>query len=61
MSHLFGGRCLIDEGPIWARGLTPEVLTGLESWGQEIRVEGDELSMTVTSEAQIPSINRYLV
>ncbi|MBA3534789.1 MAG: ABC transporter ATP-binding protein, partial [Ardenticatenales bacterium] len=57
-------QALREEAPsvqIRARGLTPEVLTGLESWGQEIRVEGDELSMTVTSEAQIPSINRYLV
>lgn len=46
---------------IRARGLTPEVLAGLEPWAQAIRAEGEELSLTVADEAQIPCINRYLV
>ncbi|HYN88995.1 MAG TPA: ABC transporter ATP-binding protein [Ardenticatenaceae bacterium] len=46
---------------IRARGLTPAVLAGLEPWAQEIRAEGEALSLTVAGEAQIPCINRYLV
>ncbi len=46
---------------IRARGLTAEVLVGLERWAQEIHAEGEALSLTVASEAQLPCINRYLV
>lgn len=44
-----------------ARGLTAEILAGLEPWAQTIRVEGESLSLTVASEAQIAAINHYLV
>ncbi len=46
---------------IRATGLTPEVILGLEQWGQDIRVDGDLLTMTISEETDLPEINRYLV
>jgi ABC-2 type transport system ATP-binding protein len=46
---------------IRAQGLTPEILTGLEQWGQDIRVDGEHLTLTIRDEADLPMINRYLV
>lgn len=46
---------------IHALRLTPDVLTGLTQWGSNIRVDSDHLTMTVTDEADLPEINRYLV
>jgi ABC-2 type transport system ATP-binding protein len=43
-----------------ARNLNREVLTGLSRWSQNVRADGDHLSLTLTGEAQIPEINRYL-
>lgn len=46
---------------IRAEGLVPEIITGLERWGGDIRVDGEQLTMTIHSESDLPEINRYLV
>jgi ABC-2 type transport system ATP-binding protein len=46
---------------IRARRLTPETLQGLEQWGQDIRLDGDRLSITLPNESALPEVNRYLV
>ena len=46
---------------IRAAGLVSDVVTGLKQWGDDIRVDGDLLTMTIRSEADLPEINRYLV
>lgn len=44
-----------------ARNLSQPVLDGLNRWAQNVRADGDHLSMTLASEADMPAINRYLV
>lgn len=44
-----------------ARNLHPEVVSGLSRWSQNVRADGDFLSLTVAKEADLPEINRYLV
>jgi ABC-2 type transport system ATP-binding protein len=46
---------------IRATGLVSEVVGGLKQWGEDIRVDGDLLTMSIRSEADLPEINRYLV
>ncbi len=46
---------------IRADGLTPEVIGGLSVWGEDIRLDGETLTMTIRSESDLPQINRYLV
>jgi ABC-2 type transport system ATP-binding protein len=46
---------------IRADGLTPEVISGLVQWGEDIRLDTDHLTMTIRSESDLPQINRYLV
>ena len=46
---------------IRAAGFSPEILTGLAQWGENIAVEGEQLTLTIRSEADLPHINRYLV
>ncbi len=46
---------------IKARNLDQEVLEGLNRWGENVRVDGDHLSMTLSSEADMPVVNRFLV
>jgi ABC-2 type transport system ATP-binding protein len=46
---------------IRAQNLGPAVLEGLARWGDNIRADGDHLSLTLSSEADMPMINRYLV
>ena len=46
---------------IHAAGLTPETLAGLARWGENIRAEGEHLTLTIRSETDLPKINRYLV
>lgn len=58
MDRLVEGELLVE---IQARGLTPEMVAGLEQWGQHVRVEGEHLSLTVSDEELLPTINRYLV
>jgi ABC-2 type transport system ATP-binding protein len=46
---------------IRAAGIDSNVVTGLNQWGDDIRVDGDLLTMTIRSETDLPEINRYLV
>ncbi|WP_345296408.1 ABC transporter ATP-binding protein [Candidatus Villigracilis affinis] len=46
---------------IRAIGLTPEILSGLAQWGDDIRVDGDHLTMTIRQDSDLPEINRHLV
>lgn len=44
-----------------AGGLTPDVVAGLQQWGKDIRADGNQVLLTVSDEAELPAINRYLV
>lgn len=44
-----------------AQPLTPQIASGLARWAQNVRIDGVHLSMTISSEADLPAINRYLV
>ena len=46
---------------VQAHGLTPEIVQGLQRWSQNVRLDGDHLSLTLTGEAALPEIHRYLV
>jgi len=46
---------------IYARPLPQGVVSGLSRWSHNIRADGDHLNLTLPGEADIPSINRYLV
>jgi ABC-2 type transport system ATP-binding protein len=46
---------------IRAGQLTPTVVQGLSTWSNQVRVDGEYLTMTLTGEADLPDINRYLV
>ena len=46
---------------IRAGKLTPEAISGLGQWGQDIRADGDHLTLAVADEAALPEITRYLV
>jgi len=46
---------------IRAAGLDSDIVTGLNQWGDDIRMDGELLTMTIRSEADLPEINRYLV
>jgi ABC-2 type transport system ATP-binding protein len=46
---------------IRAAGLVSDVVSGLKQWGDDVRVDGDLLTMSIRSEADLPEINRYLV
>jgi ABC-2 type transport system ATP-binding protein len=44
-----------------ARGLNTEIASGLQRWSQNVRLDGEHLSLTVAGEAELPEIHRYLV
>jgi ABC-2 type transport system ATP-binding protein len=46
---------------IRAGRLTPEAINGLGQWGQDIRADGDHLTLAVADETALPDITRYLV
>jgi hypothetical protein len=43
------------------RNFSPQSLAGLNRWSQNVRLDGDHLSLTLLGESDIPEINRYLV
>lgn len=55
---MVGGELSVE---IRARGLSPQVLTGLSGWGKNLRQDGELLSLTIDQEEDLPAINRYLV
>jgi ABC-2 type transport system ATP-binding protein len=44
-----------------ARKLTPEVVAGLSQWSRDARQDGEHLTLTLSGEANLPIIHRYLV
>jgi ABC-2 type transport system ATP-binding protein len=56
---------LLAEGEITVKArvqnLSPEVLAGLSRWSQSTRLDGEYLSLGLSSEAELPVVNRYLV
>jgi ABC-2 type transport system ATP-binding protein len=42
------------------RNLRPEVIEGLRRWSQNVRCDGEYLSLTLPGEADLPVVNRYL-
>src|SRR5512146_2330682 len=54
-----------DRGPahvtLRAAGLPPQASAGLSQWGEDIQVDGENISMTLFSESLMPDITRYLV
>ena len=58
LASLDGNRSLVS---IRARGLTPETISGLERWGEGIRAENGQITLTVRSETDVADLNRYLV
>jgi ABC-2 type transport system ATP-binding protein len=46
---------------IRVKDLTDEVAAGLRRWSSHVRLDDDHLSLTLSSEADLPAINRYLV
>jgi ABC-2 type transport system ATP-binding protein len=46
---------------IMAKGVTDAVLSNLSSWGKDIRIDGERISMLVQDESCLPAINRFLV
>ncbi len=43
------------------QNLTSPVEKGLAQWAQNVRLDGDHLSLTLSGEADLPAVNRYLV
>ncbi|MBN2146525.1 MAG: ABC transporter ATP-binding protein [Anaerolineales bacterium] len=46
---------------VWAHNLHPQLAQGLARWSQNVRIDGEHLTLTVSGEADLPAINRYLV
>jgi ABC-2 type transport system ATP-binding protein len=46
---------------IRARHLDDDVVRGLSQWSQNVRADGEHLSLTLEGEVDLPAINRYLV
>ena len=46
---------------IRAAGLTPELVAGLGRWGKDIQSDGEQVTLTVQEDEQVPEINEYLV
>ena len=46
---------------IRAQRMTDEIVNGLYAWGGNLRLDGDQLSLTLDGESDIPQVNRYLV
>jgi ABC-2 type transport system ATP-binding protein len=40
---------------------TPDVIAGLAQWGNDIRDDDDQITLTISDEAALPAITRYLV
>ena len=45
---------------IRATGMTPEIIAGLSRWGQDIRTDGNHLTLAISNEGALPEITRYL-
>jgi ABC-2 type transport system ATP-binding protein len=43
------------------QNLSSQVESGLKRWAQNVRLDGEHLSLTLSSELDLPAVNRYLV
>jgi ABC-2 type transport system ATP-binding protein len=43
------------------KGVSPETISGLSTWGEQVHLEGDTLTLVIQNETALPEINRYLV
>ena len=46
---------------IHAAGLTDDMAAGLSAWGQDVRVDGEQVTLAVADDQALPQIARYLV
>src|SRR6266498_4377413 len=46
---------------IRATGLSSEIISGLARWGENIQANGEQLTLTIHNEAELPEITRYMV
>jgi ABC-2 type transport system ATP-binding protein len=46
---------------IRAEGLSPSIAAGLSQWGKDVFLDGDQVSLTLLRESDVPEINRFLV
>ena len=46
---------------IRAGGLTPDIISGLERFGRDVRADGERLTLTVANDDILPEIARYLI
>jgi ABC-2 type transport system ATP-binding protein len=46
---------------IRAAGLTPEMISGMGRWGENIQPNGEHVTLTIHNEAHVAEINHYLV
>jgi len=58
LKNLVEGELTVE---IRARNVTPSVLEELSRWGENIRLDGEHLSLTLSSEADMPQVIRHLV
>jgi ABC-2 type transport system ATP-binding protein len=58
LQNLMEGELTVE---VRARNLTPETVSGLVRWSQNVRQDGNHLSLTLAGEADLPEVNRYLV
>jgi ABC-2 type transport system ATP-binding protein len=43
------------------QNLSPQTLAGLSQWSDSARLDGEYLSLTLSTESDLPAVNRYLV
>jgi len=58
LQTLIEGELSVD---IRARNLSPKVVAGLSRWSQNVRADGEHVSLTIDGEADLPTITRYLI
>ncbi len=42
-------------------GMTPDVIAALSKWGEDLRIDDDQINLRIESRETLPEINRYLV
>lgn len=58
LQNLVDGELSVE---IRARHLNPDIISGLSRWSSNVRADGEHLSLTLSSENDIPAVNQHLV